>query len=162
MLMAVPKSIAFADTDGTELQITSQPDELILQLGPEWAGMEFQLKTDAGIYPAPVVVDQYGFLKMDLGGSKTYILSCIASKESAPIPTMISETSLPDMPDINADDNGDSVEVNLTQTNEGIPTLHLIMFLCGLAVATGGLFAIRRFSHGRKNPYYDDDNDEIL
>lgn len=38
------------DTDGTELQV-AQPVILEVQLGPQWAGVEFQLKTDAGLYP---------------------------------------------------------------------------------------------------------------
>ena len=32
------------DTDGTELQV-AQPVILEVQLGPQWAGVEFQLKT---------------------------------------------------------------------------------------------------------------------
>ena len=162
MLMTVLKITAYADTDGTELQITSQPDKLILQLGPEWSGLEFQLKTDAGVYPAPVVVDESGFLKMDLGGSKTYILSCIGSNEAAPAPTMMSETSFPEIPEIKGDDTENSGEVSLTQVKEGIPALHLIMFLGGLALATGGLLAMRYFNRSRKKSYYNDDSDEIL
>ena len=38
------------DTDGTELQV-AQPVILEVQLGTQWAGVEFQLKTDAGLYP---------------------------------------------------------------------------------------------------------------
>lgn len=33
-------------TDGSELQV-AQPEQLEIQLGAEWAGVEFQLKTDA-------------------------------------------------------------------------------------------------------------------
>ena len=60
---------AFADTDGTEPKITQQPDQLVLQLGTRWAGVEFELRTDAGIFPAPIVVDESGVLTMDLGGA---------------------------------------------------------------------------------------------
>ena len=63
---------AFADTDGTEPKITQQPDQLVLQLGTRWAGVEFELRTDAGVFPAPIVVDETGVLTMDLGGSTTY------------------------------------------------------------------------------------------
>lgn len=66
---------AFADTDGTEPKITQQPDQLVLQLGTRWAGVEFELRTDAGVFPAPIVVDETGVLTMDLGGSTTYTLS---------------------------------------------------------------------------------------
>ena len=44
---------AFADTDGTEPKITQQPDQLVLQLGTRWAGVEFELRTDAGVFPGP-------------------------------------------------------------------------------------------------------------
>ena len=77
---------AFADTDGTEPKITQQPDQLVLQLGTRWAGMEFELRTDAGVFPAPIVVDETGVLTMDLGGSTTYTLSCINS--TVPIPSL--------------------------------------------------------------------------
>ena len=74
MLMSVLCPAALADTDGTEPQLTQQPDQLILQLGTRWAGVEFELRTDAGVFPAPIVVDSSGVLTMDLGGSKTYTL----------------------------------------------------------------------------------------
>ena len=51
---------AFADTDGTEPKITQQPDQLVLQLGTRWAGVEFELRTDAGVFPAPIIVDEDG------------------------------------------------------------------------------------------------------
>ena len=79
MLMSVLCPAALADTDGTEPQLTQQPDQLILQLGTRWAGVEFELRTDAGVFPAPIVVDSSGVLTMDLGGSKTYTLSCLNS-----------------------------------------------------------------------------------
>lgn len=42
-------------TDGTELQV-AQPEQLEIQLGSEWAGVEFQMKTDAGLYPGTIPV----------------------------------------------------------------------------------------------------------
>ncbi len=53
---------ALADTDGTEPKITNQPDQLVLQLGVRWAGVEFELRTDAGVFPVPVAVDESGVL----------------------------------------------------------------------------------------------------
>ena|GEM_PF-263688 len=76
----------FADTNGTELQVTDQPEKLVIQLGTAWAGVEFELKTDAGLYPQPVVVSAEGVLSMELGGSKTYTLSAMNSPNSAPDP----------------------------------------------------------------------------
>lgn len=82
-LFAAP---AYADTNGTELQVTDQPDQLVIQLGPAWAGVEFELKTDAGTYPQPVIVSPEGVLSMELGGSKTYTLSAMNSSTSVPDP----------------------------------------------------------------------------
>ena len=75
---------ALADTGDNTPKITKQPEQLVLQLGTRWAGVEFELRTDAGVFPAPIAVDESGVLRMDLGGSSTYTLSCIES--SLPIP----------------------------------------------------------------------------
>jgi len=66
-----------ADTGDATLQIIDQPAKLTIQLGPGWVGTQFELRTDAGMYPEPVVVSANGLLQMDLGGSKTYTLSCL-------------------------------------------------------------------------------------
>ena len=50
------------DTDGTELQV-AQPVILEVQLGPQWVGVEFQLKTDVGLYPGTIAVGQDGILR---------------------------------------------------------------------------------------------------
>ena len=44
-------------TTGDELQLM-EAEKLEIQLGTEWAGVEFQLKTDAGLYPGTVKVGQ--------------------------------------------------------------------------------------------------------
>ena len=67
VLTAVLTPAAYADTDGTEPKITQQPDQLVLQLGTRWAGVEFELRTDAGIFPVPVVVDEYGYSSKEIG-----------------------------------------------------------------------------------------------
>lgn len=67
-------SISYAvgdDTDGTELQV-AQPVVLQIQLGQQWAGTEFQLKTNAGLYPGTITVEQDGTLRTELGSSGTY------------------------------------------------------------------------------------------
>ena len=66
-------SITYAagdDTDGTELQV-AQPVVLQIQLGQQWAGTEFQLKTNAGLYPGTITVGQDGILRTELGSSGT-------------------------------------------------------------------------------------------
>jgi hypothetical protein len=69
----------YADTDGKELRTTKQPDKLILKLGTDFAGAEFELRLDSGVFPAPVRADKSGVLTMELGGSKTYTLAFIKS-----------------------------------------------------------------------------------
>lgn len=64
-----------ADTDGTELPAV-QPAQLEIRLGPDWAGAGFQLRTDAGLYPGELVVEETGVLRLEIGGSQSYLLSC--------------------------------------------------------------------------------------
>jgi len=91
---------ARADTGDATLQITDQPAKLILQLGPGWAGTRFELRTDAGMYPQPVVVGNDGVLRMDLGGSKTYTLSCLqAATQSSTAATPASNAAAGTTPD---------------------------------------------------------------
>lgn len=53
LVMLFPVSASAAEgTDGTEMQVI-QPEQLVIQLGADWAGVEFELKTDAGMYPVP-------------------------------------------------------------------------------------------------------------
>ena len=63
-------------TDGTEIQVM-EAEQLEVQLGKEWAGREFQLKTDAGLYPGTITVGEDGVLRTELGGSTRYILTCM-------------------------------------------------------------------------------------
>ena len=85
---------ANADTDGTEMKIL-QAQQLEVQLGTTWAGVKFQLRTDAGLYPGTVKVGDDGVLRMEIGGSKSYVLSCLNSDVSIPLPveTYLSEES---------------------------------------------------------------------
>ncbi|MDR1537193.1 MAG: hypothetical protein LBU32_04210 [Clostridiales bacterium] len=41
LLATMLTPFAYADTNGSEIQITNQPDNLVLQLGTQWAGLEF-------------------------------------------------------------------------------------------------------------------------
>jgi len=157
MLLAMTASIpaVHADTDGSEIQITDQPDRLILQLGPQWAGAAFELKTDAGVYPVPVVVNASGILRMDLGGSKTYTLSSIGSAVAVPSPQAESETPAPPEPSTTRED----APVPESPDNDGIPTSHIIMFVGGLAIAVTSLLLMRYFKRRRDQYEYSEDDD---
>lgn len=66
-------------TDGTEIQVM-EAEQLEVQLGKEWAGRKFQLKTDAGLYPGTITVGEDGVLRTELGGSTRYILTCMLTE----------------------------------------------------------------------------------
>ena len=144
----------YADTNGSEVQIIDKPGQLVLQLGPQWAGVKFQLKTDAGVFPVPVVVGADGVLRMEIGGSVTYILSCIDTGSVIPGPddeAPVAETTT----------SSGSSGSEPKQKDNGVPMWILVVFLGGLTVATGGLFALRRFKRSRDSyDYYDEDNGE--
>lgn len=164
LLLAIALSLAmstaaFADTDGTEPKIVQQPDQLVLQLGTRWAGVEFELRTDAGIFPAPVVVDENGVLTMDLGGSTTYTLSCINS--TAPIPDPGPEQSDPP-PSVSPDPTPEVLSSPQPETGNNSLPLPAVIFLVGLAVA-GGAFIALHITKKRQDYGYDeweDDEDE--
>lgn len=87
-------------TNGDELQLM-EAEKLEIQLGTDWAGVEFQLKTDAGLYPGTVVVGQDGVLRMEIGGSKSYILTCMNSAITVPEPTQAPATTETDPEETN-------------------------------------------------------------
>lgn len=147
---------AFADTDGTEPKIVQQPDQLVLQLGTRWAGVEFELRTDAGIFPAPVVVDESGVLTMDLGGSTTYTLSCINS--TAPIPDPGPEQSDPP-PSVLPDPTPEVPSSPQPETGNNSLPLPAVIFLVGLAVA-GGAFIALHITKKRQDYGYDEWEDD--
>ena len=156
---------ALADTDGAEPKITQQPDQLILQLGARWAGVEFELRTDAGIFPAPVVVDASGVLCMDLGGSTTYTLSCVES--AVPIPDPVPPASAGEDP---AQDKQETPETKQPPASpapglprQGIPTTHLVMFLTALAVGIGCLvvFFLSRRRRRMEESEWDEEEEDL-
>lgn len=169
-LLAVVLSLALcpaalADTDGTEPKITQQPDQLILQLGARWAGVEFELRTDAGIFPAPVVVDASGVLRMDLGGSTTYTLSCMES--TVPIPDPSQPTSTGEEPAQDQQEPSDTKQPPASptpeQSRQSIPTMHLVLFLVALAAGIGCLVAFFLSKRRRRmeESEWDEDEEEL-
>ncbi len=155
---------AYAQTAVGEIPIANQPDKLVLQLGPDWAGAEFELRTDAGVFPVPVAADAAGILRVDLGGSKTYTLTRIVqapqiTQPPAPAtvnpPTPESQLSTGAVP---ASPPDSEPAVSTTETG-GIPTAHLVMFLGGLSIALGGLITMLVLKH-RRDSYYDDGEDD--
>ena len=168
MAMSLMALNAHADTDGTELQVV-EPSQLTIQLGRDWAGVEFQLRTDSGVYPGTVVVDESGVLSLEIGGSSIYELSCLGSPQAVPTPEPgpskapegePAETELTTVPTDTVtptpDEAGDALTVY------GIPVIHLATFGGGLLVAIIFLITLR-FSRRRRRrcDEYDEDDDEL-
>lgn len=135
-----------------------EAEKLEIQLGTEWAGVEFQLKTDAGLYPGTVKVGQDGVLRMEIGGSKSYILTCMNSAVKVSEVTQAPATTETDSEQNNSET--DSAEEG-SATVAGIPVLHIVLFAGGMVVAIGALIAMHVVKRRRENePVYDEDDDE--
>lgn len=144
-------------TTGDDLQLM-EAEKLEIQLGTEWAGVEFQLKTDAGLYPGTVKVGQDGVLRMEIGGSKSYILTCMNSAVEVPEVTQAPATTETDSEQNNSET--DTAEEG-GATVAGIPVLHIVLFAGGMVVAIGALIAMHVVKRRRENePVYDEDDDE--
>ena len=178
----VSASAASQGTDGTELEVI-QPSNLEIQLGEAWAGVEFELKTDAGMYPGVIAVGQDGVLRLEIGGSENYILSCLNSTVEIPIPgetapveenneseAAPTEEAVPSEDATPSEEPVEGTDPIQTEPEEapdgtvaGIPIAHLALFGGGLVIAIGGLVGIHFFQKKRQNNTSDDDdeNDEI-
>ena len=144
-------------TTGDELQLM-EAEKLEIQLGTEWAGVEFQLKTDAGLYPGTVKVGQDGVLRMEIGGSKSYILTCVNSAITVPEPTQAPATTEPNTEQNNSET--DTAEEG-NATVAGIPVLHIVLFAGGMTGAIGALIAMSVVKRRREDDAaYDDEDDE--
>lgn len=155
LALMMPQTVfATGGTDGTELQV-AEPASLEIQLGADWAGVEFELKTDAGMYPGDVVVGEDGILRLEIGGSKNYILTCMNSSVQVPNPEQAPATE-------EASENSSAESLQTEEsTAAGIPTMHLILFGGGMAIAIGtliGLYVVKR--RKQLNPQYPDDDEE--
>ena len=176
----------YADTDGQELLVTDQPDKLIIQLGTDWAGAEFELKTDVGLYPQPIIVSPEGILSMELGGSKTYTLSALSSgrietalpadinpessasnEEPVENPIDTSQAPVSEMPGAQTSDGelrqppGPEVQEADDNLIKGIPNTHLFLFAGGIIICVTGLIVMRVIKNrNRKHGSYDDYDDD--
>lgn len=140
-LLAISLTItAFAEpgaqgTEGDELQV-AEAQQLEIQLGPEWTGVEFMLKTDAGLYPDRIPVDRNGILRLEIGGSKHYTLSCIDSYVA--VPNLFTQASVTNEETALFQNTGNKDESSVS----GIPVSHIIMFAVGIVLAIGILVVL--------------------
>ena len=147
LILVLSFQTAFSNTDGTELKVTDQPDKLILQLGKEWAGTKFELRTDAGIYPGQIEVSENGILTMELGGSKTYTLSCLnsAKYEVAATPTLASEP-----------------EQEIIENNQDkIPKKYILIYVGGLFLFSAAWFLFVAIKKKKQHNSYDEDENQL-
>ena len=175
----VPASATSQGTDGTELEVI-QPSQLEIQLSESWAGVEFELKTDAGMYPGVITVGEDGVLRLEIGGSENYILSCLNSSFEIPEPDetlpaaegTVSAKKTGTVPseevDHAADPTENTAEVVIEPTEEeeqwtvaGIPVPHIVLFGGGLVIAIGALAGIH-FYQKRSGKFDDSDDDDDL
>ena len=167
-------SAATQGPTGDEMQVAT-PEKLEIHLGQEWAGVTFELTTEYGKYPDPIPVGEDGVLRLEIGGSSSYVLSCLSSEAEAPAPSETSpsenapsESTPAEDATVSKDDLEDIEDVTPTEPTEedgkvaGIPVSHIIMFGGGLLVAVGALIGINYFQKRRANASNEyDENDEI-
>ncbi len=171
--LSVP-ALARDYTDGSELQVAT-PEQLEVQLGTAWAGVEFRLKTDSGMYPGTIPVGDDGVLRLEIGGSSSYQLSCIGSAVPAPTPNPLpspasSEKLNPTpVPTLAAEESASpqatiavsEVEpVDSEFTLRDIPVWQLGLFGGGLVVAIGVLIVLAVLKRHRGDDSDEDDEDD--
>lgn len=139
-------------TNGDELHV-AEAQELEIQLGTEWSGVEFMLRTDAGVYPGTITVNDNGVLALEIGGSKKYTLSCIHSSSINANLTLL-QAPVTNEP---LEDKTVSIEDN----NSAIPISHIIMFVGGIVIAVGILIAIYISGKNREIVQDDEENDDF-
>lgn len=165
-LTIIPVS-AKEGTEGDELQIL-QPEQLEIQLGAELAGARFSLKTDAGMYPGTVVADEHGTMRMEIGGSKTYVLTRLTSTQAAPLPEQAetvpgteaatgSETEAPGETKTGKLVPIEEAEKPVEKDN-AIPTTHIILFVGGAVLCIA--FLVASFVLKRRRERFDEEDDD--
>lgn len=147
-------SFAAQGTDGDELHVV-EAQQLEIQLGTEWAGVGFMLRTDVGVYPDIILVDETGVISLEIGGSTTYTLSCLQSSKPIPEFTLLqapvtSETE-PDKDDLE----------EIKEREPAVPISHIIMFATGIVVAVGILVAIYISNKNRQTVQDDEEEDDF-
>ena len=160
----IPASAVSQGTDGTELQVM-KPQNLQIHLGEDWAGTGFELTTDAGKYPGVIPVGEDGVLRLEIGGSENYILSCLNS--SSDIPSTGDELQLEEGSEAPTEPEEGTVPVESTpeDSKEGnpveIPVKHMVMFGGGLVLALVALAGIHFGQSKRAAANRDDEDDDI-
>ena len=165
LLFLTCPALAKDGTDGTELQV-AQPEQLVIQLGAEWAGVEFQLKTDAGLYPGTIPVGDDGILKLEIGGSESYTLTCLDSTVAIPVPLESETESLvltpepvESQPDTVIESHSHEPEPEPEPAVAGIPVWQLCLFGGGMVAAIGALVTLAVMKRRRTEEYEEEEEE---
>lgn len=160
LLLPVFATTVYADTDGNELKITNQPDKLVIQLGADWADAKFELKLDSGVFPVPVIANSTGVLTMELGGSKTYTLTLLATDTPLENSEQLNGSQQPQQETEKPEQEEDPIMTPPSERTLSVPPLTLILFLGGLGVIAAGLIISKIIKKRREYYYGDDRNDD--
>lgn len=176
----VQASAASQGTEGTEQGI-AKAEKLEIFLGEAWAGVEFQLRTDAGKYPDPIPVGENGVLSLEIGGSEHYFLTCQATRTEAPVPEDESvsgnetlaegetvESTEETVEDADAEASVETTDATIEATeviveqipDDGIPTSTVVIFAVGLLLAIAALVLLHM--HQKRNSAQECDADDDL
>lgn len=171
----VQASAASQGTEGTEQGI-AKAEKLEIFLGEAWAGVEFQLRTDAGKYPDPIPVGENGVLSLEIGGSEHYFLTCQATRTEAPVPEdesvsgneTLAEGETLESTEETAEDTVETTDATTEATeviveqipDEGIPTSTVVIFAVGLLLAIAALVLMHM--HQKRNSAQECDADDDL
>ena len=181
-ILCFPVTPVYAEpqgTDGTEMQVM-EAEKLEIQLGVDWTGVEFQLKTDAGMYPGTIKVGEDGVLRTELGGSKSYVLTCMNSSTAAPEPAQASareaeaqtetehaedsgqESAAGAQQEASSESQREDASVEQAGTVVGIPISHIVLFAGGMVLAIGSLIVMQvmKRRRGAEDEYEDEDEYE--
>lgn len=149
-------------TEGDELQVL-QPEQLEIQLGPELAGAQFSLKTDAGMYPGTVAADANGTLKLEIGGSSSYVLTRLDAASASRAAVLTDDPVLPvsEMPAGETETAApeETVPAEPAQQDNTIPTMHIILFAGGTVLCIAFLVISFVFKRRRARDYYEEDEE---
>lgn len=174
-------------TNGTELEIV-QAQQLEIQLGQAWTGVEFQLRTDVGKYPDPIPVGEDGVLRVEIGGSENYLLTCLASQVEVPSPEDMevpveetfaeegseateAETTEATEESQTATEGTDAPEVTVDVTDPdtenkpamigNVPVAHVVIFVGGLVIAIALLVFMQMHQKNRQAADAEEDDDGV-
>ncbi len=185
MAFPVRASATAQGTSGTELNVV-QAQKVEIQLGTNWTGVEFEMKTDAGMYPDAIPIGEDGILRFEVGGSESYILTCLNSDVAVPSPettdesipenaestegTGETETAAPDeTKNIEATEETaqgtDATEttgpVEVTEDAEPIPVVYIVITAVGIVLAVAALVWFVSSQKKSAQSDSDDDDDEF-